>query len=114
MSRGHKRLTLRVSDTLLTRVTTEAQRRGVDQSALVRAALAAYLQPRTSPESDHPPPPPQPMPTAFLHSLDPATQCRISEGMARFQGSAADLVRAIVRQWAASMRDPRAWRSWRP
>lgn len=116
MSRGAQRLTIRVSDTLLAQVTTMAQWRGVDQSALVRDALTAYLQPRTSLATDQPQATPQPMTTAtaFLHSLDPATRAQLTAAMARFQGSAVDLVRAIVRQWAATMREPRRWRVWRP
>jgi hypothetical protein len=99
---------------LLTRLTTVADARGVDQSTLVRDALAAYLQPRRAPTSDPPHTAPQTMTTSLLQGLDPATQARIKDAAVRFQGSAHDLVRVILRQWAASMRDPRLWRAWRP
>jgi hypothetical protein len=116
MSRGNPHLNVRVEHTLLAQVADVAQRRGIDQSALVREALLAYLQPRTSPATDQPQATPQPTTTAtaFLHSLDAATRTQLTEAMARFQSSAVDLVRAIVRQWAATMRDPRRWRVWRP
>jgi len=114
MSRGTPRLTCRVSDTLLKRLTAVADARGVNQSTIVREALLAYLQPRRAPASDPPHTALQPMTTSLLQGLDPATQARIKDAAVRFQGSAHDLVRIILRQWAASMRDPRLWRVWRP
>jgi hypothetical protein len=116
MSRGRTRLTLRVSDTLLTDLTIVAQRRGVDHSTVVREALAAYLEPRRAPATAQAQatPPPLPAATDLLHSLDPATRAQLTEGMSRFQCSAIDLVRVITRQWAQAMKDPRVWRGWRP
>ena len=114
MSRGRKRVIARVSDTLFADVVALAHRRGVDLSDIVRTALLAYLQPRKLPAREQPQATPQSMSTALLQALDPATRAQLTEAMARFQGSAAELVRIIVRQWAVSMRDPRAWRVWRP
>jgi hypothetical protein len=114
MSRGRTKIFARVSPTLLAAVADVAQQRGVDQSVIVREALLAYLQPRQSPAHEPPHTPPQPLLTTFLHGLDATTRDMLAEAMARFQGSAVDLVRAIVRQWAANMRDPRVWRGWRP
>jgi hypothetical protein len=114
MSRGHPRLTLRVSDILLAQVAEMAQRRGVDHSALVRNALTASLQPRRARAGEAPHPAQQELATALLQTLDAATRAQLTEGMSRFQSSAVDLVCAIVRQWAATMKDPRVWRGWRP
>jgi hypothetical protein len=114
MSRGRKRVMARVSDTLLAAVADVAQRRGVDQSTVIRDALLAYLQPHRAPATDQPQATPQLIATAFLHSLDPATRAQVTKGMSRFQCSAIDLARVIMRQWAATMKDPRLWRVWRP
>ena len=126
MSRGNPHLSVRVESTLFTQVTTMAQRRGVHVSIIVREALLTFLasdphhdgqtaaDPRVSPASDHPSPTPQTLTAAFLPGLNASTQAQFAEGMSRFQCSAIDLARVILRQWAATMKDPRRWRVWRP
>jgi hypothetical protein len=114
MSRGRTKIFARVSPTLLAAVADVAQRRGVDQSTVIRDALLAYLQPHRAPASDPPQPAPQHPATALLQSLDPATRAQLTEGMARFQTSPGALMAAILRRWAVDMRNPRLWRGWRP
>jgi hypothetical protein len=114
MSCGRTKIFARVSPTLLAAVADVAQRRGVDHSTVVREALETYLQPRRAHAGEASPPAPQELATSVLQTLDAATRAQLTEAMARFQGSAGDLVRAIVRQWAATMREPRVWRVWRP
>ena len=114
MSRGRTKVFARVSPTLLAAVADAAQRRGVDHSTVVREALAAYLQPRRDPATGRAQATPQDVEGSLLRACDPTTRAQLTEAMARFQASPFALVSAILRQWAATMKDPRVWRGWRP
>jgi hypothetical protein len=117
MSRGSTKVFARVSPTLLAAVVDVAQRRGVDQSTVIRDALLAYLRQgerRDVHPSAHVQKVSQAEAASLLQTLDATTQARLAEGMSRFQCSAADLMRSILRRWGAAMLEPRQWRVWRP
>jgi hypothetical protein len=85
MSRGHRRLSLRVSDTVLSQLMAFADSHAVDRLMLMRETIIGYIQAGevSVPMAQNLHPPKDAAATA-TRSCDHATQARLIEASARF------------------------------
>lgn len=116
MSRGARRVTIRVSDELLARLHEVALLRQQDVSSLMRDLLEMALMPACAGDSHGAAPhTPDACAQVILSGCPPDIQQRVSDTMARCATRAPlDVLPGILRSWAELMRDPRVWRAWRP